>query len=154
MQIIGSGAAAHELPNPTRSRPRDCIWMEPRFRLRQINQVLRHTLFFQYPLNHLSVAPTPRQSAFQRTVSPAGEIVDVSRHLIRHHQRKARVGGFYFSGGLRLQTPIYWIVRDFLRVLDRGRLGLLLRGSLALLNRGRFQLVYAFQYPVKLMLET
>ena len=40
-----------------RSGSRDRVRMEPRLRLRKINQVLRDAFFFQNPLNHRAVAP-------------------------------------------------------------------------------------------------
>src|SRR5260370_1079801 len=59
----------HELPDSPRPRARKRQRLERAFRLRQVDQVLRHALFPQNAGNHLPVAPGAPLSSIQSMAS-------------------------------------------------------------------------------------
>ena len=96
--------------------------MESGFRLRKENQVLRHALFLQDPLDHLAIAAAALQTMLKRAPPSRGKIINVARHLVGHHQREVGMGGLNLCRGLRFQIGIDRIVRHFVGFVDRSRL--------------------------------
>ena len=74
--------------------------METGFGLRQIDQILRHAFLLERPANHLVVSAGTGQRALEGAASAIGEVVDIARDLVGHHQRQVGVRGLDFGFGL------------------------------------------------------
>src|SRR5579872_4124864 len=85
LQAVSLGAAGHELPHAASSRTGERQRMESRFRLREIDQVLRNAFFLENSLNHLLIATATRQRMLEGGTSAAGEVADVSSYRIGQH---------------------------------------------------------------------
>ena len=59
IQAIFAPSPSHELPHPGRRFPGNRSRQEARLGLRQVNQLLRHTLFIQNPLDQRTVPAGP-----------------------------------------------------------------------------------------------
>src|SRR6185369_1487604 len=55
LQAVSAGPARHELPHTASACPRQRQWMETRFGLRKIDQILWNALFLENPRDHLAV---------------------------------------------------------------------------------------------------
>jgi len=98
---------SHELPHPRGPCAGYRARVKARFRLRQVDQLLRHALFRQDPLNHRPVPPGPLQTRYQGAVAASHEIVDVTRDRIVHRKRQLRGGGQRLFLQLVLQVGIH-----------------------------------------------
>jgi hypothetical protein len=89
LQSIFISAPRHELPDPARTCSRKRQGLKRALRLRQVNQVLRHALFSQYPLNHSAVTPRASQTGFHNGPPARGlEKIQKRKYFIVHRQRQ------------------------------------------------------------------
>ena len=92
---------------PRAPGPRNRLRLKRRLRLRQINQILRHALFFQHPPDHVFIAPRAPQTRFDDQPSVLGlEKTQVLQHRIVHAQRHVVRDFHQFRDGFLCQTRV------------------------------------------------
>ena len=151
-QSVALCAAAHELPHAARSRAGNGQRMESRFGLGQVDQVLRHSFFFQDLPDHVFIPAGARQRAFNRAPSAGREVVDKARDLVGHHQRQVGTSGLDLGFGLCFYA---FIDRrcEFVGFVDGRWFRLLLGKPIPLLQGGKFQIIDAVQNAVEFPLQ-
>ena len=151
-ESVTLGAAAHELPHATSAGAGNGQGMESGFGLRQVDEVLGHSLFFERPANHIFVAAGAGQGTLDGAASAGGEVIDEAGDLVGHHQREIGVRtldlGFGFGFDVLIDRR-----SQFVRFVDRRWFGLLFREAVALLQGGEFEAVDAIEKAVELALE-
>ena len=76
--------------------------MESRFSLRQVDEILRNAFLLQDGQDHLAITARASEGALENAASAIGEIRDIARDLVGHHQRQVGAGMLDSASALAL----------------------------------------------------
>src|SRR5205823_2368134 len=99
-------APCHELPHSRRGLSRKRTRQKARFRLRQMDQFLRQTLFVQNALDQWAITSGPPQPGNESVLSTPRKIMDISENGVVDRERKLRYGGLDLFTNLGFQLGI------------------------------------------------
>ena len=120
VEIVFLAAGSHELPDASRPGARNCVRLEGAFRLRQVDQVLRHALLGEHATDHVAIAPGAIETVFDN--GPAArrrEETQILKYGFVHRERQIVVYSNQLGFSLRGQARIARRQRHILDFVDR-----------------------------------